>query len=123
MNPEAVKAAREEVFRESSIPSVVADLYGRWLLASGSAIESPVAHALLSSGSPLLKQQLKALVNNLDQLSYFCVNDTLDNTPNTHANFLLIQSVLSEIFPEPSEFENSSINREVGVTAHSSIGI
>ena len=105
--PEAVQAARDEVFRESSIPSVVADLYGRWLLASGCAIESPVAHALLSSGSPLVKQQLKNLTGNLDQLSYFCINDTLDNTPSTHANFLLIQSVLSEIFPEPSEFENS----------------
>jgi len=121
--PDAVKAAREEIFREPSIPSVVADLYGRWLLASGNAIESPVAHALLSSGSPLLKQQLKKLAKNLDQLSYFCINDTLDNTPSTHNNFLLIQSVLSDIFPEPSEFENSSVNREVGVTHHACLGL
>jgi hypothetical protein len=117
--PAAVKAAREEIFRESLIPSVVADLYGRWLLASGNAIEKPVPHSLLSSGSLLINEQLDELVKNFDQLSYFCINDTLDNTPSTHANFLLIQSVLSEIFPEPSEFEHISINRRVGTAHHS----
>ncbi len=124
--PDAVHEAREEIFRESLIPSVVADLYGRWLLASGNAIEKPVPHSLLSSGSPLIKEQLKQLTKNLDQLSYFCINDTLDNTPSTHANFLLIQSVLSEIFPDPSEFEDISVNhradsRRVGTAHHSSV--
>lgn len=122
--PEAVSAARDEIFRESSIPSVVADLYGRWLLASGNAIEKPVPHSLLSSGSPLIEQQLKELIENLDKLSYFCINDTLDNTPSTHANFLLIQSVLSEIFPEASEFEDITVNYMAGSpkagTAHHS---
>jgi hypothetical protein len=122
--PKAVKAAREEIFRESLIPSVVADLYGRWLLASGNAIEKPVPHSLLSSGSLLINEQLDELVKNLDQLSYFCINDTLDNTPSTHTSFLLIQSVLSEIFPEPSEFEKPSLNhsvapRRVGTAHHS----
>jgi len=124
--PAAVKAAREEIFRESSIPSVVADLYGRWLLASGRAIEKPVPHSLLSSGSPRIKEQLKELKKMLDQLSYFCINDTLDNTPSTHANFLLIQSVLSEMFPEASEFEDIAVNprhgsRRVGTAQHSSL--
>ncbi len=112
--PEAVRAAREEIFRESSVPSVVADLYGRWMLVSGNGIEKAVPHALVSSGSPNIKQQLSQLIKNLEQLSYFCINDTLDNTPSSHHNFLLIQSALSEIFPEPSEFEYISINRRVG---------
>ena len=119
--PEAVRAAREEIFRESSVPSVVADLYGRWMLVSGNGIEKAVPHALVSSGSPNIKQQLSQLIKNLEHLSYFCVNDTLDNTPSSHHNFLLIQSVLSEIFPEPSEFEYISINRRVGNTHHSSL--
>jgi hypothetical protein len=116
--PNAVREAREEIFRESSIPSVVADLYGRWMLACGKGIEKPVPHSLLSSGSPLIKQQLSELVKNFDQLSYFCINDTLDNTPDTHANFLLIQAVLSEIFPEASEFEDNSFNHCVRATHH-----
>ena len=121
MFPEAVHEAREEIFRESSIPSVVADLYGRWLLASANAIEKPVPHSLLSSGSPLIKEQLNELKKMHDQLSYFCINDTLDNTPSTHTSFLLIQSVLSEIFPEPSEFEDIPVNSRLGTAHHSTL--
>jgi hypothetical protein len=102
---EVVQQAKEEIFREPLIASVIADLYGRWLLASGKAIENPVPHALLSSGSVHIKQQLAQLLQNYNQLSYFCINDTLDNTCNSHLNFPLIQSVLERLFPTPSEFE------------------
>jgi hypothetical protein len=105
--PEAVQQARDEIFREFSRPSVTADLYARWMLACGCAIEKPVAHALLSSGSPLIKSQLDRLKKDFKSLSFFCINDTLDNTPNSHAVFTLIRSVLDQVFPEPSEFEIS----------------
>jgi Stealth protein CR2, conserved region 2/Stealth protein CR1, conserved region 1/Stealth protein CR4, conserved region 4 len=103
--PDAIQEARAEIFRESSIPSVIADLYGRWLLASDKAMESPVPHALLSSGSPHINEHLMVLLENFNQLSYFCINDTLDNTSSCHGNFSLIQSVLDALFPMPSEFE------------------
>jgi hypothetical protein len=103
--PDAIREARVEIFREPSVASVIADLYGRWLLTSGKAIENPVPHALLSSGSPHIEQQLTQLLQNFNQLSYFCINDTLDNTSHSHENFALIQSVLDKLFPIPSEFE------------------
>jgi hypothetical protein len=103
--PDAIREARAEIFRESSRPSVIADLYGRWLLASDRAIENPVPHALLSSGSPHINEQLVQLLENFNQLSYFCINDTLDNSSSCHANFPLIQSALETLFPVPSEFE------------------
>jgi hypothetical protein len=103
--PRAAEQARTEIFRESTRPSFTADLYPRWLLAKGRAIEKPVAHMLLSSGAPLIAQQLGELVKNFNQLSFFCINDTLDNTPNSHDVFPLIRSTLQQLFPEPSEFE------------------
>ncbi len=103
--PEAVREARSEIFREPTIPSVIADLYGRWMLASGYAIEKPVPHTLLSSGAPLFQYQLDSLVQRFNSLSYFCINDTLDNTSGCHAHFSLIQTVLENMFPIPSEFE------------------
>ena len=106
--PEAVKKARDEIFREPSIPSVIADLYGRWMLASGHAIEKPVPHTLLSSGSPQFHDQLETLVDRFHSLSYFCINDTLDNSSGCHVHFSLIQSVLEKMFPIPSAFETIS---------------
>lgn len=103
--PAAVREARREIFREPAIPSVVADLYGRWMLASGYGIEKPVEHTLLSSGAPLFDEQLETLATRFRSLSYFCINDTLDNTSGSHSRFSLIQSVLEEMFPMPSEFE------------------
>lgn len=115
--PEAVQQARDEIFREVSSPSVTADLYARWILARGQAIEKPVPHALLSSGSPLIKKQLKLLIKDFKELSFFCINDTLDNTPNSHAVFSLIRSALDQVFPEPSEFETNKPTAKMKVRA------
>jgi len=103
--PEDVRKARDEIFRDHAIPSVIADLYGRWMLASEQAMEKPVPHSLLSSGSPEFNDQIDNLVDRFGSLSYFCINDTLDNSSDSHAHFSLTTSALEELFPICSEFE------------------
>lgn len=103
--PEAFDKARREIFRVSGTPSIIADLYPRWMIATGLAESLDVSHQLISTGSEDLLKSLKLWQKNKKEMVFFCFNDTLDDAPNNHSNLKLVKKNLELAFPEKSIFE------------------
>lgn len=103
--PAAFEIARQEVFRRPHTPSILADLYPRWMLATGNADMARPPHQLISSGDPLIHEKLTQWKQQWQDLVFFCVNDTLDDAPDNHPSLGLIRSALEDAYPAPSPFE------------------
>ena len=105
--PELFEMVRSTVFRVWDKPTLVSDFVLRWSLAKGVARVRNYAHRYVATGDILLPKELDLLTSSLDQLDFFCINDTTDDAHPDDHRLAQVRETLKSLFPSPSRFERT----------------
>lgn len=105
--PDLFSAVRSTVFRLWDQPTVVSDFVMRWALAHGKAQIRAYRHAYVSSGEPDAAEAMALLATAMDDLDFFCINDTTDDAASLDPRLLHVRERLQALFPVPSSFERA----------------
>jgi hypothetical protein len=117
--PELFAAVRSTVFRSWDKPTIVSDFVLRWALAHGVASIRPYRHRYVSTGEANQNAQLQALEAEFGALDFFCINDTTDDAHAHDPRLQNVLTVLQDMLPAPSGFENWPLTD--GVTAFQTV--
>jgi hypothetical protein len=97
---EAFVLSNEEIFRQHEIPSLLSDMYGRWLFQTGLGFKSKAKIGYAETSEGLEKDW--ALWT--EPLSAFCINDTCDENDEA-PELQKISQILEGLFPQKSRYE------------------
>ena len=103
--PELFESVRSTSFRRWDRPPIVSDFAMRWSLANGRARIRDYAHAYVSTGASDQGAGMQRVRQNLGDLHFFCINDTLDNAPADDPRLLRAQADLQSLFLHKSRYE------------------
>lgn len=107
--PELFHQSRATNFRTWSAPALIPDLVPRWMVHMGLAVEEPLNPLHVSTGDADAAAQFVALEQNFGSLPFFCINDTCDDADDNDPRLLILARTLEKLLPEPSAFEDQSI--------------
>lgn len=99
--PHLFENITHEIFRSKSNPSLLADLYPRWMVHTGKGISGWEAGWYFRS----LEDYHTQIIDTFPLMSFFCINDTHDNCESTNSGLLDIANTLEKLFPEKSSLE------------------
>jgi hypothetical protein len=105
--PELFKTVRSTVFRAWDKPTIVSDFVMRWALENGHAQVRQHRHLHLSTGDDNIDAQYEALSRMFGQLTFFCINDTLDDAHASDVRLKKARDTLQKLLPKPSVFERT----------------
>jgi Stealth protein CR2, conserved region 2/Stealth protein CR4, conserved region 4/Stealth protein CR1, conserved region 1 len=105
--PELFKTVRSTVFRAWDKPTIVSDFVMRWALENGHAQVRQHRHLHLSTGDDNIEAQYDALSRMFGQLTFFCINDTLDDAHASDIRLKKARDALQKLLPKPSVFERT----------------
>lgn len=91
----------EEVFREASNPSIIADLYPRWMVHINKAKNGGKKWEYYRTSD----RKYEHLLREFENIPFFCINDTSDNVEKSNQDFVELQQVLETLYPSKSIFE------------------
>ena len=113
--PELFEGVRSTVFRSWDKPTIVSDFVLRWALSQGLAQIRPYRHRHVSTGDVDQQLQLQSLAAEFGALDFFCINDTMDDAHSDDPRLHHVQSVLQELLPKASGFEQGPGKSREGV--------
>ena len=105
--PELFSAVRSTRFRVWDKPTIVSDFVLRWALAHGVARLKDYPHRYVSTGDADTALAFKSLESDMGALSFFCINDTLDDAHHHDPRLLQARMALERMFDTPSRFEEA----------------
>ena len=105
--PDLFSAVRSTRFRVWDKPTIVSDFVPRWALAHGVARLHDYPHRHVSTGDANTALALKSLETDLGALSFFCLNDTLDDAHHHDPRLMQARNALERMFGTPSCFEKA----------------
>jgi hypothetical protein len=92
--------ANQEIFRQKHIPSILSDMFGRWLLRDGFAFESKMILQYFETRNWNAQEVIQAKSTS----GVFCINDTHDNEDGHHI-LSEVQETLERLYPQKSVYE------------------
>lgn len=102
---EVYEAVTTEVFRDERNPSMVGDLYSRWMVHMMKGSYGKKQGFYTQTNNPRYSELFEQFQN----IAFFCVNDTHDDAEYDTPGLIEFRSVLCQLFPEPSRFEINHI--------------
>ena len=105
--PELFADVRSTRFRVWDKPTIVSDFVLRWALAHGVARLQDYPHQYISTGSADTPLELLKLQAALGGLSFFCINDTLDDAHRRDPRLIQVRRVLESMLGDASRFEKA----------------
>lgn len=102
---------RSTVFRSWQIPPIVPDLAPRWMVQMGYAEQQVLNPLYINTGDAQAEQQFDTLLQNFENLPFFCINDTCDEAAGDDPRLLRIAQTLEKLLPDRSSFEWSGEQR------------
>jgi len=94
---------QKEIFRESHNLSMISDTFYRWLHAKNLAIKKDVNYVYVECKNK--KEDFNELIEKFNNISYFCINDTTDDTYPLDYRLNVVEEVLDSLFPQKSRYE------------------
>jgi hypothetical protein len=91
----------KEVFRETSNPSIIADLYPRWMVFTGKGKNGGKKWEYYRTS----ERNYIHLLKQFENIPFLCINDTSDNVEKSNEDFVDLQKVLEKLYPHKSSFE------------------
>ncbi len=107
--PDMFSQVRSTTFRVWDKPTVISDFVMRLALANGLAKARDYRHAYVSTGDNHADQQLNDLIAGLNDIEFFCINDTTDNAMGHDPRLVNVKTALQRFFWWPSSFEYPNV--------------
>lgn len=91
----------QETFRDIKNPSLLADMFPRWMIHHKKWEMGSKQDVYVDS----MRQDYHLLLDDFQNVPFFCINDNGDDIPSDHSSLLKISKVLKELFPDKSRYE------------------